>query len=670
MVGALKQNDNNAGSGLIFGHWLLLVGCALATLPVFAAFLPIDLGVLPRLEPMSMGLNFSAGLCALGLVATFLQAREATVRAVSHPIVLLAFAIALWSALTAPFSEYPWLSLLGDQVFGEAAIRYLILGVFFASALVLATDRRMFRALCVILVGVSVAAPVIMFVWAQDFFVSLDLVGHFAIPAVIGTWLLTGTQKLRWRVVLAVVAAVPALVLSSNLSAILILIFVAAPFAGMTYWLLRRQPDKAGLIRFGGVLAVVLAPGVGLLVKWLLPDVFDVPSILSRHLLDKVMFAGIMEDPWIFAVGQGWGGVNLTMDSFASLAGATMWDNSWDLSARNVSHAHSIYLEAFLGAGLLAVIGLLAMIIAPLLLVKSEALPITVFAVLSIAGMGTLTGEFPSTVAAVAMAFALAGQRNVYAGSGPITLRAGRLGVLLMPVVAALFLTASFWQFYNTDTTRVRIADVRSLGKESAYFCDLHPNSAVYADTALAQGLIKSYRPIFERAAAGVSIPIEDVWQLDAYVCTAEARLPASTSSSLQLALETFRVEVALGQSSSELPDRYQAVLKDWSVKLARMLRLVPHRSDVAIGFFLAQLQRGNFYTVGSLAEALLKGNPGDPVALYFLGLARIGGGGIADRAVGIRLLQQAIDAGVQRFMPVQPEVLNEILTFVPPVDR
>lgn len=664
-MGTLGPDNTGKGSSLIWGQWVLIFGCFMATLPVFAAFLPIDLGILPREEPMAMALYLSAGLCAIGLVLTFVQARELALQALSHPLVLLAFAIALWSALTAPFAEYPWPSLLGDEVFGEATIRYAMLGVFFASAFVLAANRRLFRALCVILLGVSFVAPIVMFIWAQGFFVSLDLVGYFAIPAVIGVWLLTNGLKPYWRIPLALVAVVPAFALSSNLSVILVLSFVAAPASAATYWLLRKRPDNDGLARCIGVVAVVVAPVLGLLVKWLLPDIVDVPSVQSRHLLDKVMWAGIMDNPWILAIGQGWGAVNLTMDSFAPLAGATMWDGSWDLASRNVSHSHSIYMEALLGAGLPALAGLVTMIAAPLLLVKREDLPLAVFAVFAVAGMGTVTGEFPSTVAAVALAFALAGRRSKKA-HGARAVRAGHLSALLMPVIAALLLAASFWQFNNTDENRARIADVRAQGRESPFFCKFHPHAAVYADTALAQGLIKSYRTVFARAAAGESILIEDLWQIDSYVCTAEARIATSRSSSLQLAMETFRVEVALGQDGSELPARYQETLNNWSVKLARMLTVAPYRSDAAIGFFLAQFQRGRLYTVRSLAEALLKRDPEDPVALYFQGLSKIRAGGAANRDAGMELLQRAVDAKVQRFLPVQADVLTEIRLFKP----
>lgn len=410
-MGALKRKDKGAGSRPCFGQWVLLAGSLLATLPVFASFLPIDLGIDPRLELMPMVLHLAAGICAIGLIVSFRQRRDVTLDAMSHPMVLAALFVTGWSVLLAPFVDYPWLSLIGVPVFGEAAVRYASLAVFFASALVLAANRSSLIGLCAILTAISALAPVVMFAWGKDFFVSLDLVGYFAISAALGAWCLTKGQRPYLRLMLAVVAAAPACALSTNNSVVLVLAFAAAPTALLTYGLLRRRVLAAGVIRAIGVLAVIAAPFVGLLLKWQLPELVDLPSIHSRHLLDKVLFAALMENPLILAIGQGWGAINLTMDQHALSAGAVMWDGSWDLAARKISHSHSTYLEALFGAGVPAVAGLMVILAAPVLVVQAERLPFTVFATVSLAGMAALTGEFPATVGAVAMAFALAGVR-------------------------------------------------------------------------------------------------------------------------------------------------------------------------------------------------------------------------------------------------------------------
>ncbi|CAN0519057.1 unnamed protein product, partial [Laminaria digitata] len=274
--------------------------------------------------------------------------------------------------------------------------------------------------------------------------------------------------------------------------------------------------------------------------------------------------------------------------------------------------------------------------------------------------------ELPSTVGAVALSFALASARNGDRVAKPIALRAGRVMVLLMPVVAALVLSASFWQFHEANTTRLRIDDVHARGSHSPYACDLHPYSALSADIRLAHGLVTSHRPVFKRAAEGERIGIQDVWLIDAYVCSANARVLHSTSPSLLLVMESFRGAIAHGETASDLPGRYRASLDNWAENLVRVLTLVPYRPEIANGFFLAQIQRGNLHTVGSLAQALLKRNPNDPVALWFLGLARIGTGDPALQEQGKRLLERALNTGVQRLLPLESDLVEQVRAYQP----
>jgi hypothetical protein len=665
-LGTIRAAGPASDSTIRVAHFVLLAGCLLATLPVFASFLPIDIGVRPRIEPITLVLHLAAGLCALGLVIAFLQAHEETLHSLAHPMVLAALFVAVWSLLVAPLSDYPWMSLIGFPIMGESAIGYLSHAVFFASAMVLATNRRILRSLCMALVTAGVTAPVVMFVWGADFFVSLDLVGFFAIPAALGVWFLTDGRKPYLRVAFAVLAVLPAFALSANHSVIVVLTLAAAPAAAVSHWVLARRPDRGPTIRLLAILAVVVLPFLGLLLKWLLPEIIDLPSIRSRHLLDRVLFAALMDNPLIFAIGQGWGAINLTVDQFALSAGAVMWDGSWDLASRDVVHSHSTYVEALFGAGLPAFVGVTAMLAAALLVVKSERLPVAVFACVSLAGLGAVTGEFSSTAGAVSIAFGLVGVRADDCVLPRLFFVLGRAVALLMPVFATLLFVATFWQFQDSYTIRERIADVRAFGPQSAFACELHPNSAVYADTELSQGLIASYRPAFKLAAAGENVVTEDLRELDAYVCSANSRIEKSRSPTFLIGMESFRAAVALEESKSGLIERYRFVLENWPVKLVNALSAAPHRPDLAVGFFVRQLQLKNFDTVVSLAEALIERDESDPIALWFLGVVRIAAGGDSNRDDGFLFLRRALEADLQRLIPVPPDFIKRIRSYVP----
>ncbi|CAN0596607.1 unnamed protein product, partial [Laminaria digitata] len=178
-----------------------------------------------------------------------------------------------------------------------------------------------------------------------------DLVGQFAISAAVATWFLTNGCNVYWRWGLAGLSVLPAFAFSTNHSVIVVVIFAATLVVG-AHWLLTHRAGVVAKLRLFGVVAVISSLLLGLLLKWLLPEILDVGSVLSRHLLDRVLFAALMDNPLILAIGQGWGAINLTMDNFAPHSGAVMWDKSWDLSDRNVFHSHSTFLEALFGAGL------------------------------------------------------------------------------------------------------------------------------------------------------------------------------------------------------------------------------------------------------------------------------------------------------------------------------
>ncbi len=638
-----------------------MAGCVLATLPVFAAFLPIDLGVLPRIEPMTMVLHLAAGICATGLAISAFAARERVSFAVTHPMVFAALFVAAWTLLMAPFVEYPLLTLLGDPAFGEAAVRYLVLAVFFTSALVLSSDENRRRLLLAIVLAISFWAPVVMYSLGREFFVSLDLVGYFAVSAAVSAWLLADGQKPWRRLLQAFAAGLPALVLSSNHSIVVITLLVALPGAALAGFVVARHPGCSRSVRVLVVLAVVAAPLVGLLMKWALPEVLDVPSVLSRHLLDQVLFAAIMDRPGIAAVGQGWGTINLTFDNYMLAADAVIWDRSWDLTFRNVSHSHSIYAEALFGAGLPASIGVVALYALPVLVVKREFLPVAVFAVLSISGVGAVAAEAPSTVGAVAFALAFAvvrpSVRNAHERfryGGPM-LGAGIL------VSALMLISSSAWQFQYSNDIRQRIADVRVKGAASPFSCNIHPHSALYADMDLIQSLIGVYRPALADSEQGKATSPETLREIGAYLCSAEVRAVESASPSLQLGLETFRGSVALAEEDTPLAAHYASVLEGWAGKLARVLTVAPGRPDIANSFVTARIRQGMPRSVESLAQALRERNPDDPVALWYLGLAGLQLPRSYERAESMRILEKALDLGVRKTLPIPREAVVAI---------
>lgn len=635
------------------GANIALAGAIIAMLSFFGPFLPIDLGVWPRLSPMSMLLHVSAGICAVGLILVWRADRDSVEAALAHPAVLAALFVAVWSAALAPLSDYPWLSIFGTSDIGEGTLRYAGLAVFIATAQVLGQDRARSRVLLTALAAIAAGAPLVFFAWGASLLISLDSLGIYAVIAAVSVWFLLIDRPWRWRCGAALLAMAPALAFSGNVTATVLVPILGIPAGIITGLWLYKRPGMEGRLRLAAVAGLVLAPFAGILVAAFLPEMFNVPSILSRKFLNQVLFAALEAEPRIFAIGQGWGEVELTFDRFLLAADTAMWDRSWDLQLRGTTHTHSIYLEALFGAGLPAAIGVVAIYTGVVLRARRENLPIAIFALGTVAGMGALSGQLAGTAGAEALMLGILGLRPTARLPTP-ALRLGARGLALcLPVIAAVFFGAGVWLFDRGNDVRLRIADVQVRGAESPHACAIHPDSGLNADMDLTLGFRKAYLPAFARDAAGEDITIDELRLVDAYVCSAQARAATSTSTHLQLALERFRNDVAFGSDTGALPKRYAASLKNWPRKLARSIVAAPDRTDIAIGYLAKNLELENWDEIMLLSRVLLEIKPDDPVALWYLGSVLVRLDDPARRAEGIIYLARAVESGITQVLEV-----------------
>ena len=99
---------------------VIALSCSLAI--VFAAHSVFSFGVWRKAEPVVVAFHGTSALCALALLLVWWRSRATFQDSVMHPVVLLPFALALWSTLAAPISDFPLLSLMGSPQIGEGAL--------------------------------------------------------------------------------------------------------------------------------------------------------------------------------------------------------------------------------------------------------------------------------------------------------------------------------------------------------------------------------------------------------------------------------------------------------------------------------------------------------------------------------------------------------------------
>jgi hypothetical protein len=205
---------------------VMTVGLALGVLSYGLVLLPIDLGVTPRFEPVVIAVHLAGAITALGLAVALWSGSDAAARALRHPLVLISGFVALWSALVAPFADFPWRALVGIPQVGQGPVMKADFAVFLAAALSLRGDRRARDMLIVLAVAVSWLANVL-----PDILKSLvgSTPGHisyyvFAVAALVASRI--GGHR---GAVAGLIAVTPILALGTNKSAVVAMLVFAIP---------------------------------------------------------------------------------------------------------------------------------------------------------------------------------------------------------------------------------------------------------------------------------------------------------------------------------------------------------------------------------------------------------------------------------------------------------
>ncbi|MBS29115.1 MAG: hypothetical protein CL566_09390 [Alphaproteobacteria bacterium] len=658
-MGSLDE-DTAVRNVPMFGGLVLLAGAMLAALSVFTALLPVDLGVWPRFEPGAMALYFSAAICGIGLLLVWREDKSCVEQAVSHPFVLAALFVFLLSIALAPTSDYPWLSILGYPLIGEGAMRFAAMAVLFAAAMVLRQDRRLLFWLLATLLVASIGASLAFHTWARSGFVSLDVLGITVVSAWIAAWYLVPERHRRWRPIASLNAILPVLIFSANLTAIVMIVVVALPVMLLVRLLLQRFGVSLNHVRAMVVAALFASPFVGFGAVWLIPEITDfLPSVTSRKYNFQVLLAALQDDPTIILWGTGWGEISMVTDRFRTFSDAILWDGSWDGYERDIPHTHNWFLEALFGAGLLAGLGTMAMLAAPIVNVEASRLMPAIFATFLFAGFTMMWPQVAMTVGMVALSIGVCSGQPALPR---LQMRTGRPVVLGLPVIVAILLSTGSWLVDEGTSYRRQIVDVRTVGPGSPHSCALHSNSPVYGDLDLTQGFVQTYRAVFRDSQSEIEIPLDDLRLVDAYLCSMGRRQASSESPSLYLALESFRSQVSSDSIPVWLRQRYQASLEGWHVGLTQLLNVAPKRKDMTTGFFLHHMGSGNWRTVESLARALVASDPRDPIGHWFLGLSLAVKGDRGSQAESDQLLRRSLELGIEKILPVSSDFRKQLL--------
>lgn len=625
-------------------HRLSRILCAVA----LALALPLSLGSLAsfgawsKAELLPLWLHGAAALGSLGLTIGLISRLPAAHGALRAPLVLLPAALGLWSVLMAPTTSLPLLSLSGAIQSGHGALWFLDCAALTACGLVLRhTSPGLWRGLILwsaLTAAVTAVLKTIDFL-APDQHLLIFVPAYYGwIGLALAALAMTlrrpdGTADLPRRLATLLVA-VGLLIVAKSITAA-----GMAVVAVLYYGLVRLKGRYRILAPLGGrgvpVLMITVAAFLPyLLLRWI-PELGQTESLRDRQLLQQMMHAALASQNalhWI--TGNGWGQIQDAFHTNLNVTGETLWNPSWIFLTSDYFHPHNWMLESLHAAGIPGALLFFAGLIGLPLFAARDNRAVATGLALSVTTMYSLWFDISVSVPFYALAVA--------ALSAPPKERMADLPRALAALPATHALAAVGW----TVSLAGFILTVQAVRNGQA---DTFPIDPRGNDITLTEVLRQEIGPGLLQAG-GTAALIERI----------EDRIPQTSSAYfLVSACKLYELIFLTG----ELKPLAGILRPDnrWQQAVERLLFIAPGRTDGAIGYLTYQAVQGQFQEIERLTAGILATAPLDPVGLYFKGLTQVIRPDAASKSYGISLLRQSKTYGIERFMPLDPQILTLI---------
>lgn len=630
---------------LVSARRLAALALVLGLLLPLASLPPFALGYWDKAEPLVVGLHAVAALAAFALAWAAARAPSVVAACWRHPVVLVPLALALWSAVVAPFAELPWLSLTGAPQSGYGALWHLDTALLIAAARLVRGDAALWRRLGYGACGaVAVVAALKTFdwvwehnggrhllIWVASYYGWLGL----ALPVAVA---LPGQSRRRTVALLALgLVAVAASRSSAAVLGLLAGIAVAA--------LMARRADGRRI----GAAAVLGALALPSLAIAFLPQLRTVASMADRHSLLAMLWAEMSAWPaerWL--TGLGWGRTQEVFHRHLQDSGMRLWDDSWIFMSSDYFHSHNGLSEALLAAGIPGVLLWLAW---PLALATTAAPSRRPWAAGFAVGWALISVLwFPLALSVPLTAMAAAAVLPDVAAAELPEVEKGRARWPVLPLAAAgtmLAAVAGLLLQYGLAVSAVR-ADMAAWAAAPRPI----PADPRGGDLAAAELIRDGFNALEKVPEAERARTLPVARMMAEYL---NRRIPQTRSVLLPVTGLSLMAQVRVLQTLAWAGDDLTPRAATWGEWLDHAWRLAPGRSDLAIALFsqLAVHGRSDLLELG--VRQVLQRDPRDPVGLYFAGLLAVQRPEPAAKQAGIDLLRASVDTGIERFMPLDP---------------
>lgn len=628
----------------------LLARTALAAILSLIAFVFIfgmpwnDLGLWRQTEVPTAIIHFGAAFVALILGVLVFQKDEETIGLFRHPAVLAIFAIALFTAAVAPFSDSPWRSIHGTLKHGIGALWHFELALFvIASALVLRSRASLFfeGALVVSTAAVIVlhALPEELVGWPMSFpeWVGL-LAAAVSFVVVSRRW-----QLVSVRSAVALALFVGGIYVSENRAAMLAaaaaLVIVCACRAPRFSSLFSSSKRRFAFLVGAGLAGVIVMSAVAPLVEKVAehtPGYSGTEMILSDNPLDRhslqngpfgtlwsrshmvlMVLRDLAANPSDFLTGQGWGSFATVYEHHAREVPGRLFPTSiptasltyWDAQQTADFHSHNLPIETLLSGGFVALV---------LWFVAVGSLAATSRTGL-VAATGIMVGAlfwFPVNHMTIAIAALVACGVAPVAVSKKAANTASLVVAIPIALVCAVFMTAG-----------AQIMTLAKVEHDERYFPAIEAENDPATCSTISTVMlpeddvnISLYEVLTQRILRSSNRPkeiYERTTNLLNLTCTLRRYYETSNNIvALVTSLEKRAVLVGIGPAS------YGPMVNDivnWGKDVDRLLELAPQRTEHVVPYLSALLQRSKNEKLitAELDRFIAKLPPSDPVTVY-----------------------------------------------------
>ena len=651
-AGTTRIAEGLAASALVVG--------ALTTIGSHTIF---EAGHWAKAEPVAIGM-YLAGFLAFAALAFLAAADSRRLTAcVSGPVVLLPAAIALWSLSAAPTAAYPMAVVLGPPQSAQGTFWYLILAGLTVCARIVRGNRAVWMVVASAALAVGFSLALLRSLPEIGLTQPLLAVGGYYAYVALALPLLALPLAGRARLIFGafgIVVAVLILVVSRNLSAS-VAFGLGMGIAAMLAMVPSRAVDSAASkwLAAGLVIAAAVFPYFILRSsEWL----SDYPSLLSRQLTIRVAEAAGSISPTQALLGQGLGHTQDLLFRYAGASGTRFWSPEWDFIWRDYYHSHNWMMESYLTMGAAGTILTLCTYLAPVLWGDPRLRPHAAgfsSALVLLDGLWMPLSFFLPFLALAWAALAAPVAQGPFRTADDLFRR--RLPtVLSFAVVGFLLLGVAgiqAWTALKTSALEAALLDVSKPPPDDPLSNPLQNSDRALAEISL-NVLDVLARRAPERRDEAVRARFE--WVLRELSET----IPGTRTAALPMAgLSLFAMvgitkELAWVELSPSKRDRL------WAAWAEKLLQLAPTRADGLIPFLSHLAAERQFGSLMGYADRILAIQPGNPVGLYFKGVAFTADPSPLRKAEGMRYISAAISAGIEQFFPVPDWLRNEAASY------